>query len=212
MVYNVQKEGEGILMTNTMKLVTIVAIILGINASGPGTQNAPKDKKMITVRAQDIPETVQIIGRLGQPLGSLLTVRGKWIDIGPWKGDSLIFQVDLVNGKDPNPRIPFLGWQVTHIYPLSQDIKGKPSGSWDWRFDFNKFDFETGRPVEGIVPPPTPLKGENWEMIGVETGYFEDYTEDVWREMFPSGVLPQRPMGESGFVTRFEYIAVRKLK
>lgn len=51
------------------------------------------------VHYADIPEQVQIIGKLGQPLGQLVTVRGKWTTPFPSKPALPVFVVDQVNGR-----------------------------------------------------------------------------------------------------------------
>lgn len=183
------------------RVVMLVAMIVSSNAGGQGTSNEPKDKKMITVRAHDIPQTVQIIGRLGQPLGSLLTIGGKWIRPGIQAKDrSLVFHVNLVNGREPNENIDLHSLQVRAILPHHQGgRRSKPGESWDWRFDWG-----------GSEPSPMPVEGEACEMLGVETGSFDSYSGDAWREI--GSPIPQTPRCMEGFVTRFEYIAVRKLR
>jgi hypothetical protein len=101
----------------------------------------------VTVRAEDIPATVQIIGKLGQPIGSLLRIRGKWITINS-KGDSLHFEVALVNGKKLDEKVVIVGELLGPMYP--QKGRGpKPGELWDWRVD-----------LEGNEPWPTRSEGE----------------------------------------------------
>jgi hypothetical protein len=157
-----------------------------------------KDKPIITVRAQDIPQSVQILGLFGQPLGSLLTIRGKWIKPGILEKDpSLRFHVDLVNGKKPNESVDLHGLQVNSIFP-QKGRKQKPGETWDWRFDPGDTD-----------PPPTPVEGETWEMMGIEKGAFESYSAEAWKEV---GAIPdQKPYFMKGFFTRFEFFAVKRI-
>ena len=169
-------------------------------AGGEGARDESKDKPITTVRAQDIPKTVQIIGRLGQPLGDLMTIRGKWTSPGRFvKDNALVFHVHLVNGKKPKESPGLYDLQVSAIFPPWGGRKPKRGESWDWRFEWG-----------GSEPSPTPVEGETWEMMGVETGSFVDYSHDVWREI--GGPAVQGSPSRAGFVTRFEFIAVRKIR
>jgi hypothetical protein len=62
---------------------------------------------VLKVLASDIGTRVQIIGRLGYPLGELVTIRGAWIrpcglPNQPVKDDTPYFSVTSVNGKIDN--------------------------------------------------------------------------------------------------------------
>ena len=60
------------------------------------------------VHYSDIPERVQIIGKLGQPLGQLVTVRGKWTWPFPSKPAELpVFMVNQVNARPLDPPAEF---------------------------------------------------------------------------------------------------------
>jgi hypothetical protein len=168
--------------------------------AGQTPSNEPVRKGITSVRAEDIPGSVQIIGRLGQPLGTLLRVRGKWIRPGIGaKDQSLELHVELVDGKAPQAMIVFHRSLITTVAPeLKWGRKSKPGDAWDWKFAWH-----------GADPSPEPADGERWEMSGVETGCFNEDTE-AWRQI--GRVVPPRPVYLSGFVTNFEYIAVRILK
>jgi hypothetical protein len=60
-----------------------------------------------TVAYSDIPERVQIIGKLKQPLGKLVTVHGRWTASFPSKPASPVFVVDSVNGNILDPQAEF---------------------------------------------------------------------------------------------------------
>ncbi|MGO8705437.1 MAG: hypothetical protein ACLQVA_16630 [Candidatus Brocadiia bacterium] len=150
----------------------------------------------VTVRAEDIPGTVQIIGRLGQPLGSLLRIRGKWV-YSLAKDDSLYFDVAFVNGMQIGNKVGIM------VEPIDNVPGGrpKPGDFWDWR---------TGG--EESEPWPMPSEGETWEILGVETGYFDHtYSPEVYKEE-PSIGTRKMTMWTYGFYTRFQCIAVRKVK
>jgi hypothetical protein len=202
-VYHLQaitQIGHAMNLANKCSVAVLLALIANNGVGEQGSSNESKDRQMITIRAQDIPKTVQILGRLGQPLGSLLTVRGKWTRPGiNMKDRSLVFHVTLANGKEPDGKVDLHSLLVK---PILSDHKGREPKSgelWDWRFDW-----------EGSKPGPTPSEGETWEMLGVETGCFNSYSGDAWREIGSS--VPQSPPCMEGFYTPFEYIAVRKLK
>jgi hypothetical protein len=178
----------------------LATMIACTDVGGEGARDESKDKPFTTVRAQDIPKTVRIVGRLGQPLGDLLTIRGKWTSPGLFvKDDTLVFHVNLVNGKKPKESPGLHGLQVSAIFPTWGGRKPKPGESWDWRFHWG-----------GSEPSPTPVEGETWEMMGVETGSFQEYSKDAWREI--GGPAAQGSPSMAGFVTRFEFIAVRKIR
>ncbi|MEP6871590.1 MAG: hypothetical protein ABI939_07015, partial [Anaerolineaceae bacterium] len=81
-------------------------------------------------------------------------------------------------------------------YPFENVTKG--AGEYDWRGS-----------AGGDLDPPVPEVGEVWELLGVQTGFFDDFSSDVWKEF--TGIPLPRPYSASGFVTPFEYIAVKKL-
>ena len=62
------------------------------------------------VHYSDIPERVQIIGKSGQPLGQLVTVRGRWAGLlaKPDKAcEPIVFRVNQVNGRPLDPPAKF---------------------------------------------------------------------------------------------------------
>lgn len=160
-----------------------------------------KDAKPITVRAQDIPEKVQILGVLGQPLGSLVTIRGKWMRPGGIPHDPLPrLHVSLINGKEPEQSVELHDMQVRSYW--GKKGRGPREGeNWDWRVDL----------WSGTEAPPSATEGETWELMGFETGSFESSSEEVWVEM-GRPLLPAKPYWMWGFATRFEFIAVRKIR
>jgi len=61
-----------------------------------------------TISYKDIPERVKIIGKLGRPLGELVIVRGRWVDVSREKPGLPLFFVDQVDGKLLNPPAEFV--------------------------------------------------------------------------------------------------------
>ena len=136
----------------------LVAIGICCGFAGLSFSRGLDEKKVVTVRAEDIPDKVQIIGRLGQPLGSLLRIRGTWV-MPRSKEDCLYFNVALVNGKKSDKKVDFA---INVVVPIDNLPGGrpKPGGPWDWRVN-----------AEGSEEPwASPSQGEAWEMLGVETG------------------------------------------
>jgi hypothetical protein len=159
------------------------------------------DQKMVSVRAQDISKTVQIIGRLGQPLGSLVTIRGIWVDPGLAKDRSLYFHVSHVNGKELAEKVKLMRGQISAIYSTADRCRGrgpKPGEPWDWKYDFH-----------GRTPPPERREGAEWELLGTEMGFFDEYSPEVHQEI--RSYLVQSPLYRHGFVSIFQFIAVKKL-
>ncbi|HEY2413193.1 MAG TPA: hypothetical protein VGI40_13165 [Pirellulaceae bacterium] len=148
-----------------------------------------------TVRAEDIGKTVEIRGRLGYPLGTLITVRGKWTD--PGYKDSPILEIGLVNGTKLDKPVMLTPGQVEQINQFwNGGRNGRAGEVWDWHFDW-----------KGKMPAPRPELGQTWEMIGVETGAFGSYSKEA-REEFGGGYVAT-PSYMHDFWSRFEFIAVK---
>ena len=59
-------------------------------------------------------------------------------------------------------------------------------------------------------PAPTPKEGDAYELVGVETCYFDSYPEELFQEL--GSVAPQSESFRTGLVlTRFEFVATRKI-
>ena len=127
--------------------VALIVVTVGCNVGCKCTCDGVKEKQTVTVRAEDISTKVQIIGRLGQPIGSLLRIRGKWI-AQLSKGVPLHFEVSLINGKELHEKIEIDGELVGPIYSHHKGRGHKPGELWDWRFD-----------DAGTEPWPTPSDG-----------------------------------------------------
>lgn len=181
------------------RAVAVVAVVAISSLAGRCTGDELQDKRMVTVRVQDIPTTVQLIGRLGKPLGSLLTIRGKWIKPKDnVKDNSLRFLVAFVGGKELSEKVEWNHAQIGAILSRPRGRGPKPGELWDWKFDWG-----------GSNPPPAPADGDTWEILGVETGCFDWYSHEVAKEI--ALWTQQSAYYSSGFNTRIEYIAIRQL-
>jgi len=184
-----------------MRSTFLVAMIVVVGSEHRHLMgDEPKGTHMTIIRAQDIPKTAQIVGRLGHPLGSLVTVRGRWISPGTSVKDRLQFHVELVNGKQPDEPVKLDEMQVGKVFPLQKSgRKAGPGETWDWQFRWG-----------GDKSPPIPKDGEKWEMMGVETGAFEDYSAEAWKQIGAPAVAT--PPFRKGFYSRFEFLAVKIVK
>src|SRR5262245_17379325 len=92
-------------------LLPVVAIAAFFTFLRPGSsqsqsQSEPQSRKSISI--DDIPQWVQIIGRLGKPLGEAVTVRGQWEQPpGRAKVNALRFIILSVNGIKPEKPVWF---------------------------------------------------------------------------------------------------------
>ncbi len=153
------------------------------------------DKQVTTVLAKDIPDKVQIIGELGQPLGKLTTIRGKWIKpSGVPKDNSLRFQITAVNGKRLDKSVEWHRTQVIAVFSGEKGRGPKPGEKWDWQYVY-----------DGKSLAPKPEENENWEMQGAEIGGFDIHVCLSTLEGM------QLPYYRKPFSTHFEFIAVKKI-
>jgi hypothetical protein len=87
-------------------------------ATTPAVGAAMQESKVKMVNYRDIPERVQIVGKLGHPLGELVTVRGWWTTL-LLKPKPPVFVVDQVNGKRIDPPAEF-----DRVQPVSEGSDG----------------------------------------------------------------------------------------
>jgi hypothetical protein len=137
------------------------------------------ESPMKTVLAADIGKSVQIIGRLGRPLGELVTLRGSWrFPEKIMKDMAPSFRVLSVNGKQLKDPVEFVA--NGFFYPVVSHVAEIP---WD--------------------------EGKVWEVRGYETGEFRVTPREVARDTpeDPNPGPPQqqpRPF-KFGFYTHFVY-------
>ena len=154
-----------------------------VRDSGPaGGATIDADGTTQTILASDIGTRVRIIGRLGCPLGELVTIQGAWISLdelagAPVKDYSPSFVVASVNGKKLEKPVPFEAPFFTR--------------AWD-----------------GEAIPQK--KGHVWELRGCETGGFRGTPEEVradavkGREQRPAVAHPSYAY-RFKFYTEFKY-------
>jgi hypothetical protein len=133
------------------------------------------------VLATEIGARVQIIGRLGHPLGTFVTLRGTWRFPKEWAKDmAASFTVSSVDGKLLREPVEFVAPEFFH--PVMRHVQEIPE------------DVERGE--------------EFWEVRGYETGEFLGTPEAVLRDVPKDRKGPIRqeaPPHAFGFYTRFLY-------
>ena len=165
--------------------------LASLRADGPVEKTSEKKSEppMRKVLATDIGTRVQIVGRLGYPLGELVTIQGAWIRPPgppgmPVKDDSPRFTVTHVNGKKLET-------------PVS----------------FDAFLFSEAWGVEEIPRQEGPV----WEVRGCETGGFRGTPREVWEDASKGPSRPPAVQHRSDaygfkFYTGFIYSSSKSLK
>jgi hypothetical protein len=69
-----------------------------------------------------------------------------------------------------------------------------PLFSWTWKFVWS-----------GKDRSPEPKTDQKWEMLGMETARYENASPEFWKEIGGLRIAAPTP----GFMTRFEFIAVK---
>jgi len=159
--------------------------------SASGSASANTEPSAAIVSAADIPVRVQIIGKLGRPLGELVKLRGRWewpevkhTSDGKTIGEkyrSLQFRAEMINGV----RIDL---PVTFRKELVQFV-----GKADKR-------------------PPTAGAGDVWEIQGAESGGFYEHPPALLNELWEKDPRPNVSwpcIYGFKFVTKFAYVSWR---
>ncbi len=139
-----------------MRVLVVILLILGtVTAS---EQN--REPRM--VHYSDIPGRVQLIGKLGQPLGQLVTVRASWKAPHPSKpGLSAVLVVNQLDGRPLDPPVEF--HDVEAVWEKSEEVTKRIIGQeWELRGvetgGFVGFSDEVWEEV-GQPPMQRPLRG-----------------------------------------------------
>jgi hypothetical protein len=142
---------------NAWVLSVVVVFVWAIfRALASGETQEPK-----SVNAADIGVKVQIIGKLGTPIGTLMSIRGQW------RMPSF--------GASPPPKPPELQFHVTHLdgKPLSKETIYFASAV----RAINLKD-QRNHEADGVV----------WEMRAFEGGQFVNLAERHWQEFYKAPV------------------------
>lgn len=130
------------------------------------------------VSVDDVDRKLVLIGRLGHPLGTMVTLDGTWgypdQSKGPTKDYSLEFTIQTVNGK-----------------PLARKLTLKTGA-------IHVID----RHGTNLVPPHkrhSELDGVSWSLRAYETGCYTVQPDEYWRFRGPIATMA-RPAFESSIV------------
>lgn len=152
--------------TRTCFVCVTVGLLLRIASDPTCSFAGDQPKRPITIRADEIGRSVSVLGKLGSPLRSVVSVSGIWVELteGPAKpGSSLWFRVVEVGGKRLDKPIEFRG--------LDLEVLDKD-----------------GKAME-------PAKGEQWELRAYETwpdyGHPSDFVEELGH--LPGAPAPRGP-------------------
>lgn len=142
---------------------TLTVILLVTSAMfGASLVLAEDQPPPATVSVADIGTKVALVGRLGQPLGAMMTLRGRWAypveSPGPVKDNSIRFTVSHVNGKQLAQPVEF---NVAQIDAVSADGKSA---------------------IPGRREGQAALDGVSWTFRAYETGRFDKIPEEYWKE------------------------------
>jgi hypothetical protein len=111
-----------------------------------------------TVSVADIGTKVSLVGRLGQPLGKMMTIRGKWVKPSNFpKPGAFLFIVSHVNGKQLTQPVEFDIGQMEVVMPNGKNALP---------------DFKRQAELDGVV----------WTLRAYETGRFSTTPEEYWTE------------------------------
>lgn len=154
-----------------------------------------KSRPLRTVTASDLISRVPVIGKLNRPMGTIVTIRGKYVDISA-----------------PNaPTWHGMGFRVTHIdgMKLANAI------------DYHSLELLTSVFTRSLLSPvfavnlkttlgATVMDGDEWELKGYEGGHLFDMPHTASREqgrgtyIFPGGQFP--------FTMNFRYFKARRFR
>ena len=193
LVRSVNKDGGNVKVVIPrahLRRVAVLAIVAAVPMCIVGCEAKENMRPgAVTVRASDVPERAQIIGRLGYPLGELLVLRGSWRWPIPVKDSD----GKVINAKDAE-----LEFRVGEIdgKPCNEDIAFKQS------------DVQRLTPT-GRAPLPRSKDGDIWEIKGIETGGMRGVPSVVAMELWKGGTAPiQDPtIGKFFFSTTFVCIS-----
>ena len=159
---------------------TIVVLLTLLVGSGSAQQSA--SKKQVDVRS--LGKDIAVIGRLGKPLGTMISVEGTWgfpdQSAGPTKDYSVQFTIHTANGA--NLKTP-----VTLSY-RSVQIEDKHGKS--------------------LIPPHKhhkELDGQSWKLRVFETARFTRIPLEYWNHRGGAVTMPYTPPFDSvirGFMQR----------
>jgi hypothetical protein len=171
---------------------------------------ADEEPSAKTVKALDLFSHIKVTGRLGCPLGDVVTIKGVWVHEFS-KEEGLQFHVAEIDGKKLDPPAEFWFWEVRPFDGYVPPVPNSPYANKVGITDEN--GEEIG--VEKAEPPKKsllkggmraleayfvgdhedrnwnkigkihPRKGEDWELRGFETGVLRGVSKSLENELEP---------------------------
>ena len=156
-------------------LITGISIVGGILiAATKVLGDTPDGNTARVVKCCDIPTNVTLVGRLGTRLGQeVIIIRGKWKEPENTKEDEFKFVVTTVGGKEVRPPVE-IPWTSIEPVALRGDVTNESDGSRKWVVRWNGAE---------RLPPAFP--GDEWEMVGFETGHIAGWPLEIRRIFWP---------------------------
>ena len=152
--------------TRTCFVLATAGLLLSIASDRTCRLAGDEPKASTTIRADEVGRRVRVLGKLGSPLRSVVSVSGVWVELteGPEKpGSSLWFRVVEVNGKRLDKPVEF---RALDVEVLAKD----------------------GKTI-------APRKGERWELRAYETwpdyGHPSDFSDELGHP--PAAPAPRGP-------------------
>ena len=172
----------------------IIALILSSLVCAPSNSSmvpAPSrrsqeadNEQAVQVPASDVGHRIVIVGRLGFPLGTLVTIQGRWERFEPAKEVSrisplLTFVAKEVNGRELTQSVRF---ESDFVSPL----------------------------LGGAFKDPPRNVGDIWEVRALEAGRFIGVPDEARRELV-SGPQTEPPRAQPGFGfhTEIKYLRLK---
>lgn len=149
-------------MKRSACIVLALVLVLGILAVTSFHVSAESDAKSTRVFVEDIGTKVTLVGRLGVPLSTMMTLNGKWgypdETNGIVKDDSLRFTVTHVNGVNLKKPVEF---NVAQVHAVEKD----------------------GKTAIPVYKDHDLLDGVSWTLRAYETGRAGFRPQDYWKEI-----------------------------
>lgn len=172
-------------MRTVVYLTMAAALAFAFRFAVARSEGADNAGRKIEISVDDLGKTAELIGRLGKPLGTWMTIKGKWaLPKEVVKDFSLRFTVTHMNGEKLEEPIEFRLDQIRAVDRRGNSVMPEFK-------DRNRFDgrtwtltaYETGR--IHVTPP------EYYKAIGIEPGSVQEppRTRPITSEIH--GVLQQ---------------------
>ncbi|HUP77371.1 MAG TPA: hypothetical protein VM260_02340, partial [Pirellula sp.] len=116
------------------------------------------------VHVNDIGTEIELVGRLGRPLGTMVTIAGTWAYPDQSKGPTKVYDLQFtIASVDGTPLAT----------PLTLDV---------WSMDVLNVDKKSAIPKHA---QHSTIDGESWTIRGYETGRFSKTPAEYWHFRVP---------------------------